>query len=134
MFADAHNLLELIPKINMTLARLDKGFSIITSNNEFKGVFPEISKLINFDFSAKNLCVDPLSKYILEMEYKGKVVGVEKTKLGNRHSLIEFLNPHLDKLGKKIYCFQYGAVWNSNYLYLKDDQKRGLERILGIRI
>ena len=101
--------------------------------NDFKDVFPEIDKFINGAFVAKNLKVDPLSKYILELEYKGEMVGVENSKRNATKSLMKFLNTHLLEKGVGIYRYRSLASWATDYVYLTDEQAEEFKQIFEFR-
>lgn len=135
LFTDIYDVLYQVPGINMSLPRFeDESLQIDPKNNDFKDVFPELNNLIRGDFKAKNLKVDPLSKYLVEMDYKGKRLGVEFVENSVLKSIIKFLNEQLESKGTGIYKFQRLASYNTSYLYLSNEQRDELEQIFNFRL
>ena len=135
LFSDIYAVLNLIPSINISLPRFeDESLQIDQKKDDFKDVFPHLDRLIKGDFKAKNLRVDPLSKYLVEMDYNGKRIGVELIGNSVKQSLLKFLNDQLETKGTGIYKFQRLASYNTTYIYLSNDQRDSLEEIFDFRL
>ncbi len=131
---DEIQLLNHIPNVSFELSKIFDTFpEIDRSGKPFNEVFPEIYIFLNKSFQSYNLRVNPTSPYILEMDYKNKILKVKKEHQTNYEDLFATINNEKIIPGKSIYNLSRPWEFTTTYFYLLTySQKKELEKIFQI--